>query len=219
VGNAISQLQPLVKPPSLSTAELRVDRSRRFAQVATDHDFMRLAWRMRESARCRRCREGAILALDGKLVYGECATAPTGFDPCVTGGCAACSDADGTPSGRCICVHAETSVLATAARVGRQVSGATLYTTSRPCFECLRLAVHAGVSRIVYLDETTIEDLPASYTLLVERLRRSDPHAFERLVDPDTFVHQVSTSSVESARIQAMSSPSPSQTVHAGAVG
>jgi cytidine deaminase len=49
-------------------------------------------------------------------------------------------------------MHAEMAVLMTAARRGTPVRGSTLYTTTYPCHECMRLIIGAGVARVVYID-------------------------------------------------------------------
>lgn len=55
-------------------------------------------------------------------------------------------------------VHAEASALADAARVGRSVKGATLYTTTFPCHLCATAIIAAGVQRVVF-----VEPYPKSY--------------------------------------------------------
>ena len=49
-------------------------------------------------------------------------------------------------------MHAEMAALMTAARRGTPVRGATLYTTTYPCHECMRLIIGAGITRVVYID-------------------------------------------------------------------
>lgn len=49
-------------------------------------------------------------------------------------------------------VHAEMAALMTAARKGRPVSGARLYSTTYPCHECARLIIAAGISDVLYID-------------------------------------------------------------------
>jgi cytidine deaminase len=50
------------------------------------------------------------------------------------------------------CVHAEMAALTDAARRGKPVTGATLYSTTFPCHMCARHIIAAGVSRVVYLE-------------------------------------------------------------------
>jgi deoxycytidylate deaminase len=48
--------------------------------------------------------------------------------------------------------HAEIVAITSAARRGIPVQDATLYTTTKPCHECLRAIVAAGISRVVYAE-------------------------------------------------------------------
>ncbi|WP_148616553.1 deaminase [Nocardioides rubriscoriae] len=49
-------------------------------------------------------------------------------------------------------LHAEMAALMTSAREGRPVRGCTLYTTTYPCHECMRLIIGSGIRRVVYID-------------------------------------------------------------------
>jgi deoxycytidylate deaminase len=49
-------------------------------------------------------------------------------------------------------MHAEMAAIMTAARRGTPIRSATLYTTTYPCHECMRLILGAGIARVVYVD-------------------------------------------------------------------
>ena len=49
-------------------------------------------------------------------------------------------------------VHSEMSALCDAARMGRSVKGATIYTTTFPCHNCTKHLIAAGISRVVYME-------------------------------------------------------------------
>jgi deoxycytidylate deaminase len=54
--------------------------------------------------------------------------------------------------GRMSCVrtaHAEANALVQAARTGARVEGGTIYTTASPCYDCMKLIINGGISRIV----------------------------------------------------------------------
>lgn len=55
-------------------------------------------------------------------------------------------------------VHAEANAIATAARNGHSVKGATAYITHNPCSQCACLLIQAGIHRVVY--ETQIGHSP-----------------------------------------------------------
>lgn len=49
-------------------------------------------------------------------------------------------------------IHAEMSAICDAARLGRKLSGATLFTTTFPCHMCAKHIVAAGISRVIFLE-------------------------------------------------------------------
>ncbi len=49
-------------------------------------------------------------------------------------------------------VHAEMHAIASAARLGRSIKGATLYTTTFPCHMCARHVIAAGITTVVYIE-------------------------------------------------------------------
>jgi dCMP deaminase len=49
-------------------------------------------------------------------------------------------------------IHSEQNAIAQAARNGVSVLGATLYVTNKPCINCAKLVLNAGIIRIVYLE-------------------------------------------------------------------
>lgn len=61
-------------------------------------------------------------------------------------------------------VHAETKLVALAARFGVRTEGATIYTTTHPCLACARLIVPAGIVTVVF-DEGFHEDEAAAAVL------------------------------------------------------
>lgn len=46
--------------------------------------------------------------------------------------------------------HAETNLIAFAAREGIRTKGCTVYTTHQPCAACTRTLIQAGVAKVVY---------------------------------------------------------------------
>jgi len=51
----------------------------------------------------------------------------------------------------CLCVHAEQNALLTAARFGQRTLGASLTSTTQPCFGCLKELLQAGITEVRYL--------------------------------------------------------------------
>lgn len=78
----------------------------------------------------------------------------------VSVGCAKMEDGKKLPSGsgKCRGGHAEMNVIANAANLGLRIDGSSLYTTIRPCFECSKHIVNAGIKEVVYLNNYDAEE-------------------------------------------------------------
>src|SRR4051812_41147514 len=117
------------------------------SRVQPDDYFMGIALAVRRRANCLGRRVGAIVVLEGRIISTGYNGTPEGMTNCLDGGCHRCSHRDAYPSGTgydlCICVHAEQNALLAAARFGIGVEGATVYSTTRPCFNCTKEMLQA----------------------------------------------------------------------------
>lgn len=119
-----------------------------------DVTFLEVARSLAKLSHCRSFKVGAVLVKDGRILS-------TGYN--------------GTPPGQVNCddifpdradpafdrekhhqwsnlheIHAEANTLLWAAREGISVNGATLYCTTQPCDQCVKLLSMSGVVRVVY---------------------------------------------------------------------
>lgn len=176
----------------------------RVKQVRWDHYYMEIALAVRKRANCLGASIGAVLVVENRVVSTGFNGTPSGFPNCLQGGCVRCRDryygeighpewasdaslAEGTVKqlDLCVCVHAEANAMITAARLGHRITGATLYTSHKPCFTCLKEAVQARIGRIVYLKDYKPTDSPSllvQYEELAEYLRDGELRRFEQLV-------------------------------------
>jgi dCMP deaminase len=174
----------------------------RVGQVEWDHYYMNVALAVRERANCLGSHVGAVLVFQNRIVSSGFNGTPAGFPNCEDGGCVRCHARQAAELGKpeealvpelttgakqldlCVCVHAEANALLSGARFGNRTEGATLYTTHKPCFACLKEAIQAGVGRLVYLYEweaSPEEALRIQYEQLAEHLRKNDARNFEQL--------------------------------------
>ena len=173
-----------------------VDRSK---QIENDRYYMGIAATVQRGANCLGTHVGAVLVVEDRVISTGYNGTPSGFANCDAGGCVRCADSKlfkegrqadmtdqqhvpGAALDRCICVHAEQNAFITAARFGIRVDGATLYTTSSPCFSCLKEAVQVGVKRVVYNEWYPAKYSPAlqrQYRDLYMHLADDDPTRFE----------------------------------------
>lgn len=144
---------------------------------------MLLALTARSRADCTGRRVGAVIVREDRVISTGYNGTPIGMPNCSEGGCHRCAHPEEFKAGSaydlCICVHAEQNALLAAARFGQSVLGASLYTTLRPCFGCLKESLQAGITTISYLDEWELPGgtaLATQYDALSARLQ-----GFERV--------------------------------------
>jgi dCMP deaminase len=125
-----------------------------------DHYFMGIAIAVRERADCRGQKVGAVVVVEDRIVSTGYNGTPEKMVNCSDGGCVRCENRgkqypSGTAYDLCICVHAEQNAILSAARFGISVQGATVYTTTQPCFGCLKEMLQAKISQVYYIHQWT----------------------------------------------------------------
>lgn len=121
-----------------------------------DEYFMGIAISVRERADCRGQKVGAVIVQEDRIVSTGYNGTPAKMVNCSDGGCVRRANRDkkyqsGTACDLCICVHAEQNAILSAARFGISVQGATLYTTTQPCFGCLKEMLQARIRSVYYI--------------------------------------------------------------------
>ena len=118
--------------------------------------FLLIALAARTRADCLGRRVGAVITREGRVLSTGYNGTPFGMPNCSEGGCHRCSRRDddrlrGGAYDVCICVHAEQNALLTAARFGQQTLGASMTSTTQPCFGCSKEMLQAGIAEVRYL--------------------------------------------------------------------
>ena len=92
---------------------------------------------------------GAVLVKDNDLISQGFNGACSGLPHCTDlGACETGSD------GGCIrTVHAESNLIAKAAKRGISTEGSEVFCTTSPCYSCAKLLVNAGIKKITYVNE------------------------------------------------------------------
>jgi len=121
------------------------------ARATWDEYFMKIAHVVAERSTCLRRKVGAVLVLDRQILATGYNGAPMGLPHCSETGCL--REKLGVPSGErhelCRGLHAEMNAFLQAARHGIRIDGAALYVTNHPCTVCSKMAINAGVKKIV----------------------------------------------------------------------
>ena len=139
--------------------------------------FLLLALAARTRADCLGRRVGAVVVRDDRVISTGYNGTPIGMPNCSEDGCHRCAnrDTDAYPAGR---GHAEQNAVLAAARFGQSTLGATLYSTMRPCFGCLKEALQAGIAVVHYLEDWHVSPgdddaaLVAQYAALRSRFQQ-----------------------------------------------
>jgi len=122
-----------------------------------DEYFLKITRQVAERSTCLRRQVGAILVRDKHILATGYNGAPRGLKHCDEVGCL--REQLNVPSGErhelCRGLHAEMNAFIQAASFGVSTEGSTLYATDYPCSLCAKMAINAGVTRIV-----TVGDYP-----------------------------------------------------------
>lgn len=117
---------------------------------------------------CPRRAVGAVFVRDGRVLATGYNGSMPGEAHCTDDGCLHVPE----DSERCRrTIHAEVNALAHAARNGVALEGASLYVTTKPCWDCYKLCRAAGIHRVFYL-----EDYPGEDSRLVSRFSQGRVH-------------------------------------------
>lgn len=113
-------------------------------RVDWDTYFMAIAKQVATRSTCDRKHVGAVIVREKTILS-------TGYNGSVRG-LPHCDDVGHLmENGHCVrTVHAEANAIAQAARNGVSVRDAEIYVTASPCFNCFKLIVNAGITKIFY---------------------------------------------------------------------
>lgn len=116
---------------------------------------MQIVELIKSRSTCLRRQVGAVIVKDKRILATGYNGAPVGCKHCSEVGCL--REKLNIPSGQrhelCRAIHAEQNAIVQAAYSGTSVNGATLYVTNQPCVLCAKLAINAGIVRIVFNGE------------------------------------------------------------------
>jgi dCMP deaminase len=120
-----------------------------------DEYFMKIVEDISERSTCLRRQVGALIVKDNRILATGYNGAPIGCKHCLDIGCL--RKELNIPSGQrhelCRALHAEQNAFLQAAKYGTAIDGATLYVTTHPCSICAKMAINAGITKIIYTGE------------------------------------------------------------------
>ena len=117
-----------------------------------DEYFMEIVELIKKRSTCIRRQVGALIVNDRRILSSGYNGAPQGCAHCEDIGCL--RQQLNVPSGErhelCRAIHAEQNAIVQAAYSGTRLKGSTLYVTTQPCVLCSKLAINAGIKKIIY---------------------------------------------------------------------
>ena len=120
-----------------------------------DEYFIEIVRLIKTRSTCIGRQVGALIVKDKRILTTGYNGAPTGCKHCTEIGCL--RDELKIPSGQrhelCRGIHAEQNALVQAAYSGTSVKGGTMYVTHQPCVLCAKMAINAGIKKIVFAGE------------------------------------------------------------------
>lgn len=137
-----------------------------YRRPSEDEMYMRIAEEIARRSYAVRSKVGAVLVKNRQIISDGYNGTPTGFDNICE-----ISPELSKPE----VLHAESNLFMKMVKNGSSVGtlGATLYVTLSPCFECSKMIIQAGISRVVYKTayrKTDGLDLLRKAKIIVEQL-------------------------------------------------
>ena len=113
-----------------------------------DKTYMNMARELSKLSHAQRRKVGCLIVKDTHIIAEGLNGTPRGFD----NGCEYIDHVDHMYTKPEV-LHAESNAITKLARSTNSSSGATLYVTCSPCFECAKLIIQSGIERVVYDEE------------------------------------------------------------------
>lgn len=117
-----------------------------------DEYFMKVADTVAERGTCDRGKSGAVIVIDKRIMSTGYVGSPPGQPHCDEAGhmMREVIDEEGNKSMHCIrTIHAEENAILQAAKYGISLKDSTLYCKMTPCFNCAKMIMSVGITRVV----------------------------------------------------------------------
>ena len=146
-------------------------------RISKDAYFMKIAEVVSQRSTCIKRKVGAVLIKDSHIISTGYNGAPSGFKHCTSETCVRQNLNSGEKPELCHGIHAEVNCIVQAAIHGTSIKGdTTLYSTTFPCMNCLKLIINAGIKRLVYregynMENKVKEEFVKESSLIIEKFK------------------------------------------------
>jgi len=119
------------------------------SRPSLDEYFMQITRVVASRSTCLHRDQGAVIVKDGRILSTGYNGSPPGQPHCID--LRRCIKDEGFPC-RAEGLHGESNAIASAAKVGVSVNGATIYCVYSPCEACCNLLKSAGIAEVKYAE-------------------------------------------------------------------
>jgi len=130
-------------------------------QNELDFVYLEMAQTLSSLSHAVRRKVGCVIVKDTQIISEGYNGTPRGFDNC----CEYVDHVDHMYTKPEV-LHAESNAITKLARSTNSSDGATLYVTCSPCFDCAKLIIQSGITRVVYKDLYANKDCTEALVLL-----------------------------------------------------
>ena len=117
------------------------------SQIDLDKTYLKMAHEWGQLSKAKRKKVGCLVVKDGQIISDGYNGTPSGMDN-------ECEyEYNGKLITKPVVLHAESNALMKLAKSNNNSNGATIYLSISPCFDCSKLIVQAGISRVVYKEK------------------------------------------------------------------
>lgn len=117
------------------------------SQIDLDKTYLKMAHEWGQLSKAKRKKVGCLVVKDGQIISDGYNGTPSGMDN-------ECEyEYNGKLITKPVVLHAESNALMKLAKSNNNSNGATIYLSLSPCFDCSKLIVQAGISRVVYKEK------------------------------------------------------------------
>jgi dCMP deaminase len=113
--------------------------------------YLNLAKEVATESTCPRAQVGSVLVNDDRVISLGYNGAPRGVPHCKDGGC--WLRRKGHKLSCALAVHSEVNAIINAAYGGAATKNSMLFCTHKPCVDCTKLLINAGVGQVFYIKD------------------------------------------------------------------
>lgn len=117
------------------------------SQIDLDKTYLKMAHEWGQLSKAKRKKVGCLVVKDGQIISDGYNGTPSGMDN-------ECEyEYNGKLITKPVVLHAESNALMKLAKSNNNSNGATIYLSISPCFDCSKLIIQAGITRVVYREK------------------------------------------------------------------